>query len=254
VNSNHPVRALVRRPSALLAEGLVSHIERQAVDLDVAREQWRRYVDTLAENGWQPVEVDPAEDCPDGVFVEDPVVVYGGVAVLGRSGAEQRRPESAGVEQAVRAAGYRVERIEAPGILDGGDVLKVGSTVYVGLSARTNEAAADQLAGLLDATVVRVPVTKVLHLKSAVSALPDGTVIGYPPLIDDPSVFPNFLAVPEESGSHVVLLGGNRVLVAASAPATAELLAARGLEPVVVDVGEFEKLEGTVTCMSVRLR
>jgi dimethylargininase len=254
VNSNHPVRALVRRPSALLADGLVSHIERQAVDLDVAREQWRRYVDTLAENGWQPVEVDPAEECPDGVFVEDPVVVYGGVAVLGRSGAEQRRPESAGVEQAVRAAGYRVERIEAPGILDGGDVLKVGSTVYVGLSARTNEAGADQLAGFLDATIVRVPVTKVLHLKSAVSALPDGTVIGYPPLIDDPSVFPNFLAVPEESGSHVVLLGGNRVLVAASAPATAELLAARGLEPVVVDVGEFEKLEGTVTCMSVRLR
>ncbi|MGH3880996.1 MAG: dimethylargininase [Actinophytocola sp.] len=254
MNSNHPVRALVRRPSALLAEGLVSHIERQAVDLDVAREQWRSYVDTLVANGWQPVEVDPAEECPDGVFVEDPVVVYGGVAVLGRSGAEQRRPEVAGVEQAVRAAGYRVERIEAPGILDGGDVLKVGSTVYVGLSARTNEAGADQLTGFLDATVVRVPVTKVLHLKSAVSALPDGTVIGYPPLVDDPSVFPNFLAVPEESGSHVVLLGGNRVLVAASAPATAELLAARGLEPVVVDVGEFEKLEGTVTCMSVRLR
>ena len=255
MNSNRPVRALVRRPSALLAEGLVSHIERQAVDLDVARDQWRRYVDTLAANGWQPVEVDPAEECPDGVFVEDPVVVYGGVAVLGRSGAEQRRPELAGVEQAVRAAGYRVERIEAPGILDGGDVLKVGSTVYVGLSARTNEEGAAQLTRFLeDATVVPVPVTKVLHLKSAVSALPDGTVIGYPPLLDDPSVFPNFLAVPEESGSHVVLLGENRVLVAASAPATAELLAARGLEPVVVDVGEFEKLEGTVTCMSVRLR
>jgi dimethylargininase len=154
----------------------------------------------------------------------------------------------------VAAAGYRVERLSAPATLDGGDVLKAGSTVYVGLSGRTNEAGAAALAGLLDATVVPVPVTKVLHLKSAVTALPDGTVLGHPPLVDDPAAFPEFLAVPEEAGAHVVLLGGNRVLMAASAPATAALLAGRGLEPVVVDIGEFEKLEGCVTCLSVRLR
>jgi len=94
----------------------------------------------------------------------------------------------------------------------------------------------------------------VLHLKSAVTALPDGTVIGYPPLVDDPAVFPDFLAVPEESGAHVVLLGGDTVLMAAGAPATAALLEARGLRPVTVDISEFEKLEGCVTCLSVRLR
>jgi dimethylargininase len=165
-----------------------------------------------------------------------------------------RRAEVAGVEAAVRAAGYRVEGIEEPGTLDGGDVLKVGSTVYVGLSGRTNEAGAARLASFLDATVVPVPVTKVLHLKSAVTALPDGTVIGHPPLVDDPAAFPSFLAVPEEAGAHVVLLGGNRVLMASSAPATAALLRDRGLEPVLVDIGEFEKLEGCVTCLSVRLR
>jgi len=247
-------RALVRRPGPRVAEGLVSHVERRAVDPGLALTQWQAYVDALRDNGWEPVEVEPADGCPDAVFVEDPVVVYRDVAVLARSGAAARRAEVAGVEEAVRAAGYRVERIEEPGTLDGGDVLKVGSTVYVGLSGRTNEAGAAQLASFLAATVVPVPVTTVLHLKSAVTALPDGTVVGHPPLVDDPAAFPSFLAVPEEAGAHVVLLGGNRVLMASSAPATATLRRGRGLEAVLVDIGEFEKLEGCVTCLSVRLR
>ena len=245
--------ALVRRPGPRLAEGLVSHIERQDIDVALAVLQWQSYVDVLVAAGWQVVEVAPADDCPDAVFVEDPVVVYGRTAVLARSGAPARRAETEGVEQAL--AGYDVRRIEAPGTLDGGDVLKTGDTIYVGHSDRTNDDGIRQLAAHLPgATVVPVPVTKVLHLKSAVTALPDGTVIGYPPLVDDPSVFPRFLAVPEEGGAHVVLLGGDQVLMAASAPATAALLEARGLRPVTVDISEFEKLEGCVTCLSVRLR
>jgi dimethylargininase len=246
-------RALVRRPGPLLAEGLVSHIERRGVDVPLAHAQWRGYLDALAANGWETVEVEPADDCPDAVFVEDQVVVYGDVAVLARSGAPSRRAEMAGVERAVRDAGYRVERIAEPGTLDGGDVLQVDTTIYIGLSDRTNEAGAEQLAGYLDATVVTVPLRGVLHLKSAVTALPGGMVIGDPSLVADPAVFPDFLAVPEEAGARVVPLGGDRVLVAASAPATARLLRERGLEPVVVDISEFEKLEGSVTCMSVRL-
>jgi dimethylargininase len=94
----------------------------------------------------------------------------------------------------------------------------------------------------------------VLHLKSAVTALPDGTIVGYPPLVENASMFPRFLAVPEESGAHVVLLGEDRVLMAADAPRSAELFAGLGLTPVEVDVSEFQKLEGCVTCLSVRLR
>ena len=93
-----------------------------------------------------------------------------------------------------------------------------------------------------------------LHLKSAVTALPDGTVIGYEPLVDDPQVFEAFEPVPEESGSHVVLLGEDRLLMAASAPKSAQLFEQLGYTPVVVDISEFEKLEGCVTCLSVRLR
>ncbi|MGA8248759.1 MAG: N(G),N(G)-dimethylarginine dimethylaminohydrolase, partial [Nocardioides sp.] len=92
------------------------------------------------------------------------------------------------------------------------------------------------------------------HLKSAVTALPDGTVLGYPPLVDDPAVWPSFLAVPEESGAHVVLLGGDTVLMSTSAPHTRGLLEERGLDVVTTDIGEYEKLEGCVTCLSVRLR
>jgi dimethylargininase len=245
--------ALVRRPGPRLAEGLVEHIERQEIDVVLALRQWQAYVDALAAAGWRVVEVEPADDCPDAVFVEDPVVVYRNTAVIARSGALPRRDETAGVEKAL--AGYDIRRIEAPGTLDGGDVLKIGDTIYVGRGGRTNDDGIRQLAGHFpDATVIPVPVTKVLHLKSAVTALPDGTIIGYPPLVDDPSVFPEFLAVPEEGGAHVVLLGGETVLMAASAPETARLLEGRGLRPVVVDISEFEKLEGCVTCLSVRLR
>jgi dimethylargininase len=102
--------------------------------------------------------------------------------------------------------------------------------------------------------VVAVPVTKVLHLKSAVTAVRDGTVIGYPPIVDDPDTYVRFLAVPEESGAHVVLLGGDRLLMAADAPRSVDLFADLGYDPVVVDIGEFEKLEGGVTCLSVRQR
>ena len=250
-------RALVRRPGPRLAEGLLTHLERSPVDVELARRQWLGYAAAMQSQGWELYEVEPADDCPDAVFVEDTVVVYDDLAVLARPGAEERRAEVAGTELALRGLGYRVARIEEPGTLDGGDVLKHGGTVWVGLGGRTNQAGVDQLAKHLaphGVEVVGVPVSKVLHLKSAVTALPDGTVIGYEALVDRPETWSSFLEVPEEAGSHVVLLGSDTVLMSASASRTAELLEARGLRVVTVDISEFEKLEGCVTCLSVRLR
>ncbi|GGX91655.1 dimethylargininase [Streptomyces anandii] len=250
-------KALVRRPSPRLAEGLVTHIEREQVDVELALRQWEEYVEALRTHGWETVEVEEADDCPDSVFVEDTVVMYRNVALITRPGAESRRAETAGVEEAVARLGCSVNWVWEPGTLDGGDVLKVGDTIYVGRGGRTNAAGVQQLRAAfepLGARVVAVPVSKVLHLKSAVTALPDGTVIGHIPKVDTPSLYPAFLPVPEESGGHVVLLGGAKLLMAASAPKTAELLGDLGFEPVLVDIGEFEKLEGCVTCLSVRLR
>ena len=253
--------ALVRRPGPKLADGLVTHIERSPVDLDLAREQWGRYVAVLASHGWEASEVEPADDCPDAVFVEDALVVFDDLAVITRPGAEERRPETAGAETAARAAGLETHHIADPGLLDGGDVLKVVTeaqkTAYVGVGGRTNPEAVAQLAVLLSPRgwfVRPVPVHRVLHLKSAVTALPDGTIIGFPDLVDDPSAFDRFVAVPEPEGAHVVLIGGDRLLMSANAPASAELFRSMGYEPVLVDIGEFEKLEGCVTCLSVRIR
>ena len=250
-------RALVRRPGPRLTEGLLTHLPRTDVDLDLATRQWHGYVAALEAEGWQTVEVPPADDCPDAVFVEDTVVVYGDLAVISRPGAQQRRPETEATEAVLRDLGYRIAHIEAPGTLDGGDVLKHDGTVWVGLGGRTDRSGAEQLAAHLSplgARVVPVPVTRVLHLKSAVTALPDGTVVGHEPLVDDPAAWPDFLPVPEEAGAHVVLLGGDGVLMADDAPRSRELFEERGLRVVAVDISEFEKLEGCVTCLSVRLR
>jgi dimethylargininase len=250
----HPMSrgiALVRRPSSRLAEGLVTHIERSTVDIDLARRQHDAYCAALSDAGWGVLDVVPADHCPDSVFVEDTVVVSGSRAILARPGAAQRRPEVAGTESAVRAVGLEVEKIVAPGTLDGGDVLQIGDTVYVGQGGRTNGAAIRQLRGLLgDRRVVAVPLGLVLHLKSAVTALPDGTVVASPGLVDV-GIFPAVRTVEEEAGCHVVCLGGDKVMISAAAPKTTSLLEDLGFTPVVVDVSEFEKLEGCVTCLSV---
>jgi dimethylargininase len=249
--------ALIRRPGPRLTEGIVTHIDRVPVDHGLACSQWQRYVETMEGAGWAIVEVPPADDCPDAVFIEDAVVMFKNLAVITRPGADARKPEVIDVEKIIDDLGCSINRINAPGTLDGGDVLKVGNTVYVGRGGRTNAEGIRQLRAILEplgAIVVAVPLTKVLHLKSAVTALPDGSIIGYEPLLDDPAFFPRFVSVPEESGAHVVLLGGPKLLMAADCPRSAELFAELGYEPVVVDISEFEKLEGCVTCLSVRIR
>jgi dimethylargininase len=257
---------LVRRPSPALAEGELTHLERSPVDPDLALRQWQGYVDVFAAYGWTVHQVEPADEHPDGVFVEDTVVMFDDLAVLTSPGAASRRGEVRTTEAALRtlpnALGLQITAITEPGHLDGGDVLKIGRTVYVGLTMRTDAEGIAQLAALLEPRgrqVVAVPIAKVLHLKSGVTALPDGTVVGYPPLVDDPQSYPEFLAVPEEHGTAVVDLGsspdGRRaILMSADAPRTAQLYDKRGLEVVTVPITEFEKLEGCVTCLSVRIR
>jgi len=180
-----------------------------------------------------------------------------GVAVITSPGAESRQAEIVATEATVRQLGLPVERILQPGTLDGGDVLKVGTTVYVGLGGRTNGEGIRQLRAIakpLGFTVVAVPVTKALHLKTAVTALPDGTVIGYLPLVDNTSIFDRFLPVPEAEGTAVVILEDDTLLMSAAAPKSAELFRGLGYRVITVDISEFEKLEGCVTCLSVRVR
>lgn len=219
--------AFVRIPASNLAEGVVTHIDRQPVDQGKADEQWDAYVAALAAAGWQTMEIQATDTLPDSVFVEDTAVVIGSTAIITNPGAPSRRAETASTESSLRAQGLTIERIQEPGTLDGGDVLQIGDAVYVGRGGRTNAEGIRQLraiAGRLGRTVIAVPNTKALHLKSAVTALPDGTVIGHPDFVDDPSMFERFLPVPEPEGSHVVVLDDDSVLMSSSAPRSAELI------------------------------
>ena len=249
--------AIVRPPAETLAEGQLTHIERVAVDLELANSQWDEYVALLSNAGWDIVEVPIATGQPDSVFVEDTMVIFGDLAIIGSPGAESRAGEIVEAERTISGLGLTVRHIEMPGTLDGGDVLKVDRTVFVGRGGRTNAEGIRQLRALvapLGYTVVAVPVTRALHLKSAVTALPDGTVIGYPPLVDDPGVFGRYLAVPEAEGVAVVVLSDDTVLMSSAAPKSVALIADLGYRVLTADISEFEKLEGCVTCLSVRVR
>lgn len=250
------MRALVRPTSRRLADGQLTHLERVPVDVDLAERQWEAYVDALEGWGFETVRVPGADDLPDSVFVEDAVVMFDDLAVLTSPGAESRRAETDAVGDTLRDLGIEVAALELPATLDGGDVLKIDRTVYVGQGGRTNGEGIRRLRALLTPrgwTVVGVPVTKVLHLKSAVTALPDGTVVGAPDEVDHPELFPRFLPMPER-GAAVVVLSDDTVLMAASVPRSAALIESLGYRVITVDISEFEKLEGCVTCLSVRIR
>lgn len=260
---------LLREPSAKLAEGQVSHIADQRDAVDPARSvaQWQGYAQVFERQGWTLRHVAPT-DAPDGVFIEDQLVFFagsleggkdGGLLMQCSPGSAPREPEVAGSLTAGQALadelGLGFARLTPPATLDGGDILKLEDRklVFVGVSARTNEAARNDLRALLTPrgyTVVPVPVNKALHLKSAVTALPDGTIIGYDPIVDEEAkqVFSRagleYLAVPEEHGVAVVVLGPKEVVMSADAPATKALWESRGLTVHTADIGDFEKLEG----------
>ncbi|MFY8205636.1 MAG: dimethylarginine dimethylaminohydrolase family protein, partial [Arenimonas sp.] len=199
----------------------------------------------------------PAEpSLPDSVFVEDTVLLFDGLAILTHPGAESRRAEVDAIASAVQAVRTQVERITEPGTIDGGDVMRIGKRVFVGLSQRSNQAAIDQLAGMLKPygyTVTAVPMQECLHLKSAVTALSDDTVLINPDWVDA-AYFNEYrqirVADSEPHAANVVRIGA-AILMPSSFPQTQALVEAAGYAVSTVDVSELQKAEGAVTCCSV---
>lgn len=252
--------ALVRASSPSLADGQLTHQKRVPVDAELAVRQWRDYVAALEGAGWRVEHVESAPELPDAVFLEDTVVVVDRTAIITYPGAESRRGEVPAVRAAMLSRGYELQAIEWPGTLDGGDVLQLGDTIYVGRGTRTNAEGIRQFRELvapLGRIVVAVPLGKVLHLKSGYTALPDGTVVGFAKtqaaIAAAAVAFPRFLPVPEPEGAHVLVLGPDAVLLSAAAPLSAKLITDLGYRVIPVDISEFEKLEGSVTCLSVLL-
>lgn len=262
-------KLLVRVPSSRLAEGLVTHIVRSsAVDVVLARVQHSAYVKAIVENSPVSLKVVYAaekDDCPDGVFVEDVLIsITGTFSILTSPGALERKPEVASMQQ-LFTKNDQIGRITLPS-LDGGDVLQcpATNTIFVGQSARTTLNGIRQLSALVaphNKRVVAVPVSKVLHLKSAVTALPSGELVAWKAGLDQASIEALgeggkrlITFMPEEAGAHVVALDDKTLLMSSAAPRSISALENRGFRVVPVDITEYEKLEGCVTCLSVRIR
>jgi dimethylargininase len=250
-----PTIALTRKVGAALDFCTLTHIERETIDVPLATMQHEAYEFALRGLGLQVVSLPAIDYLPDSVFIEDTAIVLDELAIITRPGITVRRAEVPFTTAAL-AHHRRLVFIDAPATLEGGDVLRLGRRILVGLSARTNEAGIQQLRNIVEPlgyTVVALSVNGALHLKSACTRIDDQTILANPQWIDT-----SLLAVPRvlcvsgaESLAANVLAIGERVIVSASYPGTRSVLEQAGCKTVPVDVSELHKAEGGLTCLSL---
>lgn len=247
--------AITRAVGPSLARCELTHVERQPIDVARAAAQHGAYEARLAELGCELLRLPAEPDLPDAVFVEDTAVVLDELAVVTRPGAASRRPETASVAAALQPF-RRVVTLQPPATLDGGDVLVVGRTLFVGASGRTNGAGIEQLRAAVAPhgyAVVPVPIDGCLHLKSAATLVGEALLLVQPAWIPA-GAFPGLerLAVdPGEPFAANALLVGGAVVHAEEFPRTRERLLRHGLRVATVPASELAKAEGGVTCCSL---
>ena len=247
--------AITRDVSPSLAGCELSFVARSPIDIDRAIAQHDAYRGALRMLGCEVVSLPAQSEMPDAVFVEDVAIVLDEIAVMTRPGAVSRRAEGASVADVL--ARYRpLHAIQAPGTLDGGDVLRVGRTVYVGEAARSNAEGIAQLRALLSGhgySVQAVPTHGCLHLKSAATLVDDDTLLVQPDWIDV-SVFAGHTCIavdPDEEHAANALRIGDGVIHPACFPKTRRRLEDVGIRVVPLDISELQKAEGAVTCCSL---
>ncbi|MGV8039981.1 MAG: dimethylarginine dimethylaminohydrolase family protein [Thermoanaerobaculaceae bacterium] len=249
--------AITRQVSPSITRCELTHLDREPIDVERALAQHRRYEHTLEVLGYEVLSLPADGDLPDCVFVEDTAVVVDELAVISRPGAESRRAETAAVAEAL-AERRPLARIVEPGTLDGGDVLRVGRRVFVGLTGRTNEEGIAQLRAALAPygyAVTAVAVGGCLHLKTAVTQVASETVLLNREWVD-PSAFTQYETIDvdqaEPSAANTLMVNGT-VLVASAYPRTAARLEKAGLVLVRLEMTELAKAEGALTCCSILL-
>ena len=249
--------AITRAVSPRFNECELTHIERTPIDLETARAQHQEYVNALAGLGCQMIELPAEPDLPDSVFVEDIAFILPEAAVITRPGADSRKPETESIVRALTPHRTLVH-VTAPATVDGGDVLVLGKSIYVGLSTRSNPAAVEQLQGLLDAygyKVLGAEMTDCLHLKTAVTRVDDGTLLINRNWVS-PSYFTGYDLIEvdpaEPFAANCLPVNGN-IIYPTSFPGTRAKLEARGYRIQAVTVDELAKAEGAVTCCSLIL-
>lgn len=249
-------KAIVRKPCKNMVKGITSSTL-GLPDYQNALKQHAEYVKALEQCGLSVTVLDGAEEYPDSVFVEDTALLTPHCAVITNPGANSRKGEIATIGNAVKSFYNKIEYIKDPGTLDAGDVMMVGSHFYIGLSDRTNQEGANQLINILRRYGLNgstVSLTTVLHLKTGVNYLENNTLLASGEFLLKPE-FKDFkiIEVPsDESYASNSLWVNNIVIVPKGFPKTLKLIKNAGYNTVEVDVSEFRKLDGGLSCLSLR--
>lgn len=247
--------AITRKVSPRFNECEITHIERTPIDVDTARAQHDEYVKTLSQLGCQVIELPEEPDLPDSVFVEDTAFILPEVAVITRPGADSRKPETESIARALSPHRPLVH-VSAPASVDGGDVLVLGKTIYIGLSTRSNMEAVEQLnesLGRFGYTVVGLALTDCLHLKTAVTRVDDRTLLINKNWVDADH-FNGFdlieVDASEPFAANCLPVNGS-IIYPTTFPRTRHKLEEKGFRVVNVNLEELAKAEGAVTCCSL---
>jgi len=247
--------AITRAVSPALADCELSFIERIPIDMDKAREQHHAYEAALAGLGANVISLPAEAELPDSMFVEDPAIVLDELAVVFPLGTETRRREAESLAKAI-APFRKIESVTLPGTVEGGDILRIGKKLFIGLTARTNEEGIKQLQNIVAPygyEVIAVPVTGCLHLKSAVTHLGNNVLLGNRAWFDS-SPFTGYDWVDVDSGEghagNALALNGS-VIFPASFPRTRARIEAKGFRVVPIDIAELQKAESGLTCSSL---
>jgi len=247
--------AITRAVSPAIVNCELSFIPRQPIDLQIARKQHHSYEQLLEKLGASVVTLPAEPDLPDSMFVEDPAIVLDELAVIFPLGTESRRREAASLAQALSKF-RKLDYVALPGALEGGDILRIGRKLYVGVTKRSNAEGIRQLAAILAPhhyEVIAVPVTGCLHLKSAVTSLGRDTLLANRAWFD-PAPFSGYDWIdidPAEPHSANALALGNTIIFPASFPGTRTRIEARGFHVTPLDISELQKAESGLTCSSL---
>jgi dimethylargininase len=252
-------RAIVRAPARNFDAGLTT-VSLGAPLFEGVLEQHERYCEALVECGLALTRLKADERYPDSTFVEDTAVITERGAILMRPGAESRAGEVETMRPALEGLFGKMAAIAAPGIVDGGDICEAGEHFFLGLSHRTNEEGARQLAGHLaglgytSSTVDVRAMTSILHLKSGIAFIGENTLVVIEEVADRPELagFELVRVSEEESYGANCVWVNDRVLVAEGFPKLTAALRARGFKPLVLDMSEFRKMDGGLSCLSLR--
>jgi len=250
--------AITRAVSPAIIHCEISFIDRKPIDLATAQDQHHAYEVLLGKLGARVLSLPPEPALPDSMFVEDPAIVLDELAVILPLGTESRRPEASSLAKALSSF-RKLAYVTLPGTLEGGDVLRIGRKLFVGLTRRSNAEGIRQLAAILAPhkyEVIAVPVTGCLHLKSAVTHIGGNTLLANRAWFDTArfAAYEWIDVDPAEPHAANALAFGGTIIFPASFPHTRARLQAQGFHVTPIDISELQKAESGLTCSSLIFR